>query len=157
MKCIIPAIEGLLPPACEQQVLTLLYVLVQWHGLAKLRRHTNKTVDVLRQATIRLGHELREFRRYTSDIEVYETPKEVATRQRRTRIKARPRAALALDSDCFDEMEKAEPARRRAYFNLETSKLHALGDYPDMIETMGTTDSFSTQTVSFLSNIIHID
>lgn len=62
--------------------------------------------------------------------------------------KARPRAALALDSNCFDEADKATPARQQKYFNLEMSKLHALGDYPEMIETFGTTDSFSTQTVS---------
>ena len=127
--------------------MTLLYTLAQWHGLAKLRRHTNKTVEVLRHTTTRLGHELREFCRYTSEMEVYETPKEVTARQRRTRKKARPRAALALDSDCFDEIEEAKPAKQRSYFNLETSKLHALGDYPEMIETFGTTDSFSTQTV----------
>jgi hypothetical protein len=123
-------------------------VLAQWHGLAKLRWHTTKTVDVLRHTTTRLGHELREFGRYTSEMEVYENPKEVTSRQRRTREKAGPRPALALDSDCFDEMEKTEPARRREYFNLETSKLHALADYPEMIETLGTTDSYSTQTVS---------
>jgi hypothetical protein len=148
LKCIIPAIEGLLPPAHEPLIITLLFVLAQWHGLAKLRRHTNKTIDAFRHTTTWLGHKLREFRRYTSEFEVYETPKEVATRQRRTCKKARPRAALTLDSDCFDEADKATPAREQKYFNLETSKLHALWDYPDMIETFGTTDSFSTQTVS---------
>ncbi|KAF8603666.1 hypothetical protein BDV93DRAFT_523134 [Ceratobasidium sp. AG-I] len=146
LQCIIPAIEGLMPRIYEQQIITLLFVLCQWHGLAKLRQHTSKTIDVLRRTTTRLGHELREFRRYTSEFEVYETPKEVTTRQKRTLKKARPRAALAFDSDCLDEANKAIPARQRKYFNLETSKLHALGDYPEMIETFGTTDSFSTQT-----------
>jgi hypothetical protein len=83
-------------------------------------------------------------------MEVYETPKEVTARQRRTRTRARPRAALELDSDCFAEADAATPARQRKYFNLETSKLHALGDYPETIETFGTTDSISTQTVSTL-------
>jgi hypothetical protein len=31
--------------------------------------------------------------------------------------------------------------------NLETYKYHALGDYPNMIRRMGTTDNFSTQPV----------
>lgn len=87
-------------------------------------------------------------------MEVYETPKEVATRQRRARTRARPRAALALDSDCFDEADAAIPGRQRKYFNLETSKLHALGDYPEMIKTFGTTDSVSTQTVCLSFDIL---
>ena len=123
-------------------------MLAQWHALAKLRQHTAFSINTLRHTTTRLGHELREFRRYTAEIEVYETPSELSARQRRTRKRARPRAALALDSDCFDEADAAIPSRQRKYFNLETSKLHSLGDYPDMIETVGTTDSVSTQTVS---------
>ena len=31
--------------------------------------------------------------------------------------------------------------------NLNTYKLHALGDYPSQIKLFGTTDSFSTQLV----------
>jgi hypothetical protein len=154
-QCIIPVLEGLLPSSYEQQVLTLLFVLAQWHALAKLRRHTDASIDALEHTTTKLGHELREFRRYTSEMEVYETPKEVTTRQRRARTRARPRAALALDSDCFDEADAAVPGRQRKYFNLETSKLHALGDYPDMIRTFGTTDSFSTQTVSLSNCVVH--
>lgn len=57
-----------------------------------------------------------------------------------------------MDSDCFVEVDTAvqvaDVDERRKFFNLETSKLHALGDYPEMIETFGTTDSVSTQNVS---------
>jgi hypothetical protein len=69
------------------------------------------------------------------------------------RTRARPRAALELDSDCFAEADAAAPMeRQRKLFNLETSKLHALGDYPEMIEMVGTTDSVSTQTVNIPSS-----
>ncbi|KAG9085200.1 hypothetical protein FS749_004614 [Ceratobasidium sp. UAMH 11750] len=133
LQCMIPAIEGLLPPAIEAQVLTLLFVLAEWHGLAKLRRHTSMSVDALRHTTTRLGHELRDFHHYTSNLEVYETPKEQSARQQRTRKKAKPRAALATDLDPTEPMLTLEPSRQRKYFNLETIKFHVLGDYPEQI------------------------
>ena len=34
-------------------------------------------------------------------------------------------------------------------FNLQTSKLHALGDYVETIKMFGTTDSYSTQIVRY--------
>lgn len=144
-----PPIEGLLPHSVENQVITLLYVLAQWHGLAKLRRHTSTTVEALRHTTVRLGHELREFHRYTSTLEIYETTKEHAARQQRVRKKAKPRAALAADSESLEEdPSNLEAGRRRKYFNLETVKLHMLGDHVESIEQFGTTDLVSTQTVS---------
>ncbi|KDN41261.1 hypothetical protein RSAG8_07530, partial [Rhizoctonia solani AG-8 WAC10335] len=154
LQCIIPAVEGLLPSSIESQVLTLLFVLAHWHGLAKLRRHTTATVDALRHATTRLGHELREFHRYTSELDIYETTKEHAARQQRLRKKARPRAALAIEPDEPDEPDPTAnspyQSRCRKYFNLETVKLHVVGDYPESIERFGTTDSTSTQTGELL-------
>jgi hypothetical protein len=38
--------------------------------------------------------------------------------------------------------------RRRKKFNMATYKFHALGDYVQTIRMFGTTDSYSTQTVS---------
>ncbi|KAG8749084.1 hypothetical protein FRC12_013578 [Ceratobasidium sp. 428] len=150
LQCIHPAIEGLLPASIESQVLTLLYVLAQWHGLAKLRRSTSLAVKALKHTTTRLGHELREFEHSTSELTIYETPKEHSARQQRARKKARPRAAL----DANDESAEPAPAenveRRRKFFNLETIKVHSLGDYPETIENRGTSDSFSTQTGELL-------
>jgi hypothetical protein len=37
-------------------------------------------------------------------------------------------------------------------FNLSTYKWHALGDYANAIRRYGTTDSYSTQTVSHSKN-----
>ncbi|CAE6447491.1 unnamed protein product [Rhizoctonia solani] len=130
----------------------MLYVFAHWHGFAKLRRHISMTVEVLRHATTRLGHELREFSRYTSDLEIYETTKEHTAREQRIRKKSRPRAALAVEPDPPEPLHDPLPqARRRKYFNLETVKFHALADYPDSIQQFGTTDSTSTQTGELLN------
>jgi hypothetical protein len=40
--------------------------------------------------------------------------------------------------------------RRRKTFNLSTYALHSLGDYANTIRQFGTTDSFSTEAVSYL-------
>ena len=48
--------------------------------------------------------------------------------------------------------QKAEQGSRKTKtFNLTTYKLHALGDYPNTIRQYGTTDNYTTQTVSLLS------
>ena len=44
--------------------------------------------------------------------------------------------------------------RKTKTFNLQTYKLHALGDYVEQIRLYGTTDSYSTQPVSFYSSFI---
>ncbi|KAG9093796.1 hypothetical protein FRC06_011372 [Ceratobasidium sp. 370] len=151
LQCIIPPLEGLVPRSVEAQILTVLYVLAQWHSLAKLRRHTSETVAALQRTTTRLGHELREFHRYTSELDVYETTKERVARQQRIRKKAKPRAALASNSQGLDlGTETPEIGRRQRQFNLETIKIHVLGDHPESIMHVGTTDSVSTQTGELL-------
>ncbi|KAG8702016.1 hypothetical protein FRC09_004999 [Ceratobasidium sp. 395] len=150
LQCIHPAIEGLLPASIESQVLTLLYVLAQWHGLAKLRRHTSLVVKALKHTTTRLGHELREFEHSTSELTIYETPKEHSTRQQRARKKARPRVALHANDESAELASAENTERRQKFFNLETIKVHSLGDYPETIENRGTSDSFSTQTGELL-------
>ncbi|OBZ68473.1 hypothetical protein A0H81_11674 [Grifola frondosa] len=42
MQCSIPAFEGLLPEPHNKVLMDLLFVFAQWHGLAKLRMHTDK-------------------------------------------------------------------------------------------------------------------
>lgn len=45
---------------------------------------------------------------------------------------------------------RKRPTSLRKQLNLSTYKYHALGDYPDLIATLGTTDNASTQTVRAL-------
>ena len=60
-KCAIPVFEGLLPKKHDEIVRTLLFELSTWHGLAKLRLHTESTVINLENSITRLGEILRKF------------------------------------------------------------------------------------------------
>ena len=48
-------------------VLRLLYKAAEWHALAKLRMHTDSTLDVLEAVTREFGRLMRQFRDKTSD------------------------------------------------------------------------------------------
>ncbi|KAF8835367.1 hypothetical protein BDN67DRAFT_1040256 [Paxillus ammoniavirescens] len=121
LQCSIPVFEKLLPEPYNTQVLQLLFLLCHWHGLAKLRLHTDETLDTLATVTSKLMSHLRKF--------VAETcpgcqAKEAAGRQGSTTAK--------------------DPCQPKV-LNLQTYKLHALADYPAHIRMYGTTDSHSTQ------------
>jgi hypothetical protein len=49
-----------------------------------------------------------------------------------------------------------DKSRRLKAFNINTYKIHALGDYTATIRRYGTTDSYSTEPVSnFRANVLH--
>ena len=65
----------------------LLFIVAHWHGLAKLRLHTDTTLDILDKLTASLGKELRGFNQYTcSAFTTWELRREANARNRR-RIK----------------------------------------------------------------------
>ncbi|KAH9950133.1 hypothetical protein B0H21DRAFT_881501, partial [Amylocystis lapponica] len=85
LQCIIPVLESLLPPPHNDIILDLLFDLAVWHAHAKLRLHTETTLDVFKQATQTLGFTLRHFLATTCAVYVTrELPKEEAARGRRT-------------------------------------------------------------------------
>ena len=101
--------------------------------------HTDETLAVLDIATERLGSRLRRFQRKTcTAFETRELKREVERRQRR-------------ESNGRMENSTATPispgVQRSKTFNLQTYKLHALGDYSSSIRKFGTTDSYSTEPV----------
>ncbi|KIK20577.1 hypothetical protein PISMIDRAFT_105535, partial [Pisolithus microcarpus 441] len=51
LQCAFPVFEGLLSEAHNLSVLELLYTLCHWHGFAKLRMHTDKTLRVMDDLT----------------------------------------------------------------------------------------------------------
>lgn len=61
IQCAIPVFENLLPEPHNSRLLDLLFILAHWHGLAKLRIHTDITLDILDQVTTSLGEALRNF------------------------------------------------------------------------------------------------
>jgi hypothetical protein len=76
--------DGLLPEPYNQQILQLLFILAHWHGLAKLRLHTDETLEVLDQTTIQLGAKFREFRDVTcAKFKTKELKREADARNRR--------------------------------------------------------------------------
>ena len=50
-KCAIPVFKGLLPKKHNRIIQKLLFKLSIWHGLAKLRLHTEMTVNALKTST----------------------------------------------------------------------------------------------------------
>lgn len=116
---------------------SLLYRFAQWHALAKLRIHSDSTLNFLGQTFKKLSQMLRKFRRDTcATFETMELPKEKAARQRR----------LAQRSESNTTSAESSGTRTKK-FNLATYKFHAMGDYVNTIKLFGTTDSFTTQMV----------
>lgn len=137
-----PCIDGLLPEKHNSTVLSMLFVLGTWHSLAKLRMHTDSSLEILDDATTCLGIELRYFTRVTCpEFPTKETANEFNKRKR----KEATSTAKAPGSS----------TRQPKTFNMKTIKLHSLGDYVSHIRTYGTTDSYSTSTVSLAFNLDH--
>lgn len=101
--------------------------------------HTDGTLEWLRDTTSELGTKIRKFASHTcSFFDTVELPTEEAARVRRRARKSANTTPATTSS------------RKRIPFNLIMYKLHALGDYVRTICMFGTTDSYSTQPVSFL-------
>lgn len=116
--------EGLLPEPFNGMLLRLLYKAAEWHALAKLRLHTDSTLELLEAVTREFGRLMRQFRDKTWDeFNTVELPREAGAR-------------------------KGGARSSKKKLNLNTYKFHALGDYVATIRLFGTTDSYSTQLVS---------
>lgn len=153
----------------------LLYRTAEWHGLAKLRMHTEGSLDLMEELTKELGFLLRDFSEVTcKEFRTYELPREVQERQRR--VLARDQTSQGTRGNdpnrgVHDERGTSQPTqtettttpstsitqeaastsnggRREKTLNLFTVKFHFLGDYVRSIRLFGTTDSYSTQIVS---------
>lgn len=82
-QCAIPVFEGLLPEPHNTTVLQLLFTFAHWHGLAKLRLHTDATLAILDDETTKLGQQLRAFQTQTSTaFATHELKREADARQR---------------------------------------------------------------------------
>ena len=83
LQCSIPAFEGLLDETHNKQVMKLLYQMAEWHALAKLRMHTDSTLEHLRCLTKVFGSLMRQFRDHTCpQFNTVDLPREVAARNR---------------------------------------------------------------------------
>jgi hypothetical protein len=142
-----PVFEGLLPRRHNEIVLDLLFELAVWHAFAKLRIHTDKTLDLFQASTKTLTAAIRRFLKVTCIAYVtQELPKETAAHGRRT-------AALTAkyNTRTGKDGPGASLGPKCKTLNLATYKYHALADYPETIRRFGTTDNYNTQIVCILS------
>ena len=146
-QCIMPVFEGLLPPRHNEIVLNLLFELATWHAFARLRVHTDGTLDMFQASTKSLTAAVRRFIRDTCELyATQELPKETAARGRRT-------AALTAKQGSRSTKGKTSAAPKGKKLNLETYKYHALADYPETIRMFGTADNYNTQIVCSLLSL----
>lgn len=138
--------DGLLPKKHDSIVRKLLFELSTWHGLAKLRLHTETTVTDLEHSTTRLGKMFSKFKKEVcSAYATTELPAEEAARVRRKASAAKKRGAQLAPAAAS---QMAPQSRRHRAFNLSTYKIHSLGHYATAIRLYGTSDNFNSQTVS---------
>jgi hypothetical protein len=135
-QCAIPVFDGLLSEPHNTVVLRLLFLCSHWHGLAKLRMHTDHTLKILNTTTNSVGVQFRVFSDTTCPaFDTRELNRETNARRRREAKKSNINTTTTTD-------------RRRKGFNLDTYKFHSLGDYAATIEMYGTCDSYTTEVVS---------
>lgn len=84
LQCAIPVFEGLLPEPHNSQIMDLIFSCAHWHGLAKLRMHTDDTLSILDGVTVEIGAEFRKFIKKTCSVfTTHELEREKDARQRR--------------------------------------------------------------------------
>ncbi|KIM66382.1 hypothetical protein SCLCIDRAFT_110388, partial [Scleroderma citrinum Foug A] len=134
LQCLIPAFKGLFPVKHNALIKTLLFHLSEWHALAKLQMHSDDSLAQLDQAQKKLGAEIQQFQRKTCDkFKTYELPNKAAAWYSQQQTQTGPNG----------------PAKSTSTAHLISfNKFHALGDYSRSIQMFGTTDSYTTQTVS---------
>ena len=114
-----------------------------WHGLAKLRMHSDLTLDVMDEVTTDLG---KAFRHFEGEIcpayNATELPREADARRRRHRQNTGTTGKA--------KTKTTNDGPRRKTFNLRIYKYHALGDYVRTIRRIGTSDSYSTTSVRII-------
>ncbi|KAJ3547908.1 hypothetical protein NMY22_g1480 [Coprinellus aureogranulatus] len=164
LQCAIPAFEGLFPDDHDSRVQNLLYSLASWHGFAKLRMHTDQSLDILESWTSILGEDARAFTSLTCGSfktrelkREYETRMRAAARKKSNKAPKRPSRSKAgnvanLPGDAtvgvgVPASPSADDGGGRKYrtWNISTPKFHGLGDVVACIRHFGTTDSYSTQ------------
>jgi hypothetical protein len=128
--------------------------MAHWHGLAKLRMHSDPTLEIMDEVTTAVGYQFRHFKATVcSAYETHELPQEAEARTRSDTKRAAKQQGRQNEKQRAPlvEPESKKPgksSRRLKVFNFQTYKFHALGDYVSTIRRYGTCDSYSTEPVS---------
>ncbi|EPS99439.1 hypothetical protein FOMPIDRAFT_20721, partial [Fomitopsis schrenkii] len=147
LQCIMPVVEDLLPAPHNDIVLDMLFSLAEFHAFAKMRLHTERTLELFEQSIKTLGVATRKFETVTCvAYDTKELPRETAARDRREAAAA-AKAAGKKTPQAASGRTKGKGKAKPAAFQLSTIKYHSFGDYPDAIRAFGTLDVSSTQQV----------
>ena len=112
----------------------------------------NALFHALETSTTRLGIVLRKFQSTTcAEFVTQDLPSEEAARGRQKAAKAKKRPNSPKGRKTGKQKSSGPQFRS---FNLSSYKPHALPDYANTIRMFGTTDSYSTQTVSSIEHIL---
>jgi hypothetical protein len=84
--------------------------------------------------------------------QTYELPQEEAARGRREAAATKK----ASNSSSTTRSKAKSTGRQKRQFNLNTYKVHALGDYANAIRDFGTADNYNSQTVRTRSNLFYL-
>ncbi|KAG1857827.1 hypothetical protein F4604DRAFT_1931350 [Suillus subluteus] len=150
LQCSILVFEGLLPDAHNKILLDLLFVMAHWHGLAKLRMHSDLTLEILDQQTTNLGEHFRHFKAKAKEAAKWAGKCTVDSIGQGAGAR-RPRAGADAKGKQKANPEQPQGAplprqpKKKKSFNFHTYKFHALGDYVASIRRFGTTDLYSTE------------
>lgn len=132
-----PVLEGLLPEEHNKIVLDLAFDIATWHAYAKLQKHTSHTLNFFHSQTEELSHQLHVFlNKVCSAYRMKALPSEKATRT--------CHHAKAQKGD-LTSWKKSNQGSDMRWFNMETYKIHALGNHVNHILQFGPTDCFMTQ------------
>ncbi|KAF6756915.1 hypothetical protein DFP72DRAFT_1066293 [Ephemerocybe angulata] len=154
LQCCLPVFEGLFPGEHDARIQDLLFIMAHWHSLAKLRMHTDYTLDLLDSWTMILGDASRDFVATTcAAIKTCELKKEYEARKRRQakaeaktgKESGKPEGRGEAGSTVAPLANAPSDSRRLKTWNIQTPKFHSLGDVVGYIRQFGTTDSYSTQ------------
>jgi hypothetical protein len=108
--------------------------------------HIDPTLDIMSDVTTSLGKSFREFKEKTCDAyHTQELQREKEAREQRDQKKKEANTGPEPSLTENGGKKKREPKQ----LELNTYKFHAMGDYVSTIRRYGTTDSYTTQTVSF--------
>ncbi|KAK0183719.1 hypothetical protein F5146DRAFT_1106407 [Armillaria mellea] len=130
LQCTIPVFDRLLPEPFNGLVLNLLYWVAEWHALAKLQMHTEKS-----------------FSWFNTSIQIFAAQAAAECRAPQNAT-GNSNTSTGDSAPCPQASSVCQPCK----LNLNTFKFHSLGDYVASIHLFGTTDSYSTQMVESILN-----
>ncbi|KAI0082977.1 hypothetical protein BDY19DRAFT_872519, partial [Irpex rosettiformis] len=133
LKLAMPVVEGLLPEPLNTIVLDLLWACAVWHALAKLRVHTESTLNVLEVSTTSLGIAARRFAKECKRHNIQELPTEEAALNNTGKKSGNSKG------------KEKDTGPKQKQLNLQTFKWHNICHYVEAIRRFGPTDGYSTQ------------